>query len=133
MKKRILWISWILMYGICAGLSHITDPQGNQVWALPVLAALFFVPGVLLLIGALRCDDKKTLKLLRWISGLSIGLTVVLFVANVLSAFGGEVLGVVLHELLLFASVPMFCMGTWYVGLFIWCCIFFASLQKRVK
>lgn len=133
MKNRVLWIWWILMYGICAGLSHITDPQGNQVWALPVLAVLFFVPGVLLLIEALRGDDKKTLKLLRWISGLSVGLTVALFVANVLSALGGEGLGVVLHELLLFASVPMFCMGTWYVGLFFWCCIFFTTLQKPVK
>lgn len=133
MKKRILWILWLVMYGLCAGLAHISQRSGNQQWAIPALAALFFAPGGALLFEALRQGDQKTLRLLRWISAISVGLTVMLVLANVLSVFGSDTLGLVLHELLIFASVPMLCMGVWYVSLFLWCCIFFAALVGKRK
>jgi hypothetical protein len=133
MKKRILWGAWILLYGICAGLAHIPQREGNQLWAIPALAALFFVPGALLLFDALRRNDGQLLRALRWISGLSVGLTVVTLIANVLSALGGETLGWVLHEILIFVSVPMLCLGKWYLSMFLWCCIFFATLKKPAK
>lgn len=133
MKNRILWGLWILMYGICAGLGHVAEPAGNQLWAIPLLAALFFVPGALLLFDALRRQDRKQFCILRWISGLSVGLTVVTLIANVISALGGETLGVVLHEILIIVSVPMLCLGKWYLSMFLWCCIFFATLKKPVK
>lgn len=131
MKKRILWILWGVMYGICAGLAHITQRSGNQLWALPAMGGLFFVPGALLLIDGLRHREEKTLRLLRWVSGLSVGLTVIALIANVLSAFGGDVLGLVLNELLIFVSVPLFCLGNLLISLFVWCCIFFATLIKK--
>lgn len=133
MKKRLLWIFWILLYVLCAGLSHITKPAGNQVWAIPTMGALFFVPGVWLLIEGLRKKDAKLLKVLRWISGLAVALTVVAFVANVFSALGGDTLGIVMHEIFLFVSVPLFCLGNLYACLFVWCCIFFASGIKTTK
>lgn len=133
MKKWILWGSWILMYGICVGLSHIPAPTGNQLWVLPLLSVLFFVPGGVLLFDSLRSRDGKTLRLLRWISGLSVGLTVVTLIANVLSALGGDLLGVVLYEVLIFVSAPMITLGWWYVSIFLWCCIFFATLKKADK
>ena len=131
MKKRLLWISWLLAYGVCAGLSHITRPEGNQLWTIPLFGALFFVPPVLLLIDAMRKNEEKLLRTLRWLSGLSVGLTVVAFLVNLLSVFGGETLGIVLNEVLIFVSVPLFCFGNLYASTFCWCCIFFTTLLRK--
>lgn len=133
MKKTILWCSWVFFYAICAGLGYITDPADSQKPALLILALLFFVPGAILLIDALRAKDQKTLLRLRWISGLSLALTLVLLVANVMSALSSEAVGNVLYELLIFVSVPMICSQQWLLSLFLWACLLFATLLGRKK
>lgn len=131
MKKRILYITWGCLYALCAGLSHIPDPEGAQSVALTLLSLAFFVPGVILLIDALRTGDQKARLTLRWISGLSLGLTLLLLVANVFSVLGSETLGTVFYELLLFASVPMICSQYWVLSLFLWACLLFATLPAK--
>lgn len=133
MKKRILYITWGVLYALCAGLSHITQPGDIQSIALTLLSLVFFVPGVILLVDALRSGDRKTRLELRWISGVSLGLTLALLVANVFSVLGSEVLGTVLYELLIFASVPMVCSRHWVLSLFLWACLLFATLPVKKK
>lgn len=133
MKKPILYISWGVLYALCAGLGHITQPADVQGVAMTLLSLAFFLPGAILLIDALRSGDQKTRLTLRWISGLSLALTSVFLVANVASALGSETLGKVLHELLLFVSVPMFCSRYWVLSLFLWACLFFATLPLKKR
>ena len=131
MKKRILYISWGVLYALCAGLGHITQPSDVQSVALTLLSLVFFVPGAILLVDALRFGDPKTRKTLRWISGISLGLTLVLLVANVFSVLWSEAAGTVLYELLIFVSVPMVCSRHWVLSLFLWACLFFAALPAK--
>ena len=131
MKKRILYISWAVLYALCAGLGHVTQPTDTQSVALTLMSLVFFVPGAMLLVNALRSDDSKTRLELRWISGLSLVLTLVLLVLNFLSALWSEALGVALYELLIFVSVPMVCSQHWALSLFLWACLFFAVLPPR--
>ena len=133
MKKTILWCVWAFFYALCAGLGYIADPTDTQKLALLVMALIFFIPGLLLLIDALRKKDRKTLLQLRWISGLSLGLTLVLLVANVMSALASETVGNVLYEILIFVSVPMICSQQWLLSMFLWACLFFATLVGRKK
>ena len=133
MKKRILYIAWGILYALCAGLGHITQPTDAQSVALTLLSLVFFVPGAILLADALRSSDRKTLLVLRWISGASLGLTLLMLVANVFSVLGSEVLGAVLYELLIFVSVPMVCSQHWVLSLFLWACLFFATLPVKKK
>lgn len=133
MKKTILWCAWAFLYALCAGLGYITDPTDTQKLALLAMALIFFIPGLLLLIDALRIGDKKTLLQLRWISGISLGLTLVLLVANVMSALASEAVGNVLYEILIFVSVPMICSQQWLLSMFLWACLFFATLVGRKK
>lgn len=133
MKKRILYISWGVLYALCAGLGHVTQPTDVQSVALTLLSLVFFVPGAILLVDALRSGNQKTRKELRWISGISLTLTLVLLVLNFLSALWSEALGAVLYELLIFVSVPMVCSRHWVLSLFLWACLFFATLPPKKR
>lgn len=133
MKKLILWCIWVFLYALCAGLGYISDPSDSQKPALLIMALIFFIPGLLLLIDGLRSRDQKTLLQLRWISGLSLALTLVLLVANVMSALASEAVGNVLYEVLIFVSVPMICSQQWLLSLFLWACLLFATLPGRRK
>ena len=133
MKKKILYGSWICLYILCAGLGHIAQPEGAQALALTILGVLFFVPGFLLLADARRSADAKQLLQLRWISGLSLGLTLAAVLLNIVSALGSDVLGSVMYEILIFVSVPMICCRYWALSLFLWACILLAALPGKKK
>ena len=131
MKKIILYAVWLVLYGLCAALGHISQPAGAQAAAMLILSLLFFVPGILLLVDALRAGDRKGLALLRWICGASLGLTLVMLVVNILSALNSTTAGIVLHEILIFVSVPMVCSQHWLLSLFLWALLLFSTFWKK--
>lgn len=134
MKKWILYGIWGCLYIFCAALGYaVTQPSDLQIFALVTLSLLFFLPPMLLLVDARRQQDKKTLLTLRWISGLSLLLTLIFLVANVASALGSDAMGNALYELLILVSVPMICSQHWFLSLFLWACIFFATLSRKRK
>lgn len=132
-KKIILWSIWGILYVICVPFSYIAEPTKTQAIGLLLLGLIFFIPGAILLIDALRRGDKKVLLRLRWISGLSLVLTLIFLVANVFSALGSDSLGETLYGFLVLVSVPMLCCRQWAVSLLLWATIFFATLVKKPK
>ena len=134
MKKWILYGIWGCLYVLCAVSGFlVTDPSSRQQWALFLLSLLFFAPPALLLVDAYRFKEQKTFLLLRWISGLSLALTLVLLVTNLLSALGSEALGTAVYHILVLVSVPMICSQRWFFILFLWACVFFATLGQKKK
>lgn len=131
MKKIILYSVWAVFYVICACLGFISEPTQTQAAAMTVMAIIFFLPGAVLLIDALRKQDKKQLLLLRWISGLSLGLTLVMLIANFMSVYASQTAGNVLYALLNLVSVPMVCSQHYILSLFLWACILVCTLPKR--
>ena len=128
MKKRILYCLWGLFYIMCWLLGNITEPTASQSAALTVLSLVFFLPGLVLLVDAMRSGDKKNLFVLRLVSVLSLGLTLVLFIANILAVNASETLGNVLNQVLNFVSVPMFCSQHYVLSMFLWGCLLFATV-----
>ena len=131
MKKSSLMAVWGIFYIICAGLGFIPQPTGAVRVFLMVISVLFFVPPAILLFDALSSGDRKTVMLVRKLSAASLAVTLVLLIANFLSALGGDWLGGLLHVLLVVASAPMFCSNYWVLSLFLWAVLLVASLQKR--
>lgn len=127
MKKSSLFALWGVLYIICAGLGFIPSAEGSTRIFLLCIAVLFFVPPMLLLIDARRSGDRKTLRTLRLLSAVSLGGTLAMIAAGILSAFGSQVLGDVLHVLLVLISAPMLCSGYWAVSLFLWAVILVGS------
>lgn len=134
MKKKFLYGIWIFLYVLCAAAGFADREQTTlQQVASMILAGLFFVPPVVLLVDAFTQKDNTAKKTLRWISGLSLLLTLIFLVANVTSALAGEALGNVLHIFLVLVSVPMICSHQWFLSLLVWACIFFVTLGRKRK
>lgn len=130
MKKSSLMAVWGIFYIICAGLGFIPEPEGTVRIFLTVISVLFFVPPAILLYDAFSGRDRKTILLIRRLSALSLGVTLVLLIANFLAALTSEWLGTVLHVLLAICSAPMFCSNYWILSLFLWAVLLVSSMQK---
>ena len=132
MKRGILYGLWGFFWIISGLLGHNTDATGSQAVAITVVGLCTFVPGLLLLLDGFQ-NHRKTVLTVRWISLLSLVLTGVLFVLNILSATWSETAGAVLYELLIFLSAPMLCMPFYPVSMFLWACLLFGSFRKGKK
>ena len=97
MSKKTLLALWGGLFILCAGLGFIPGfsrnvSAGAQA-VLTVLSVAFFAPPAYLLYAAKKEKDAHTLKLVRGISLLSLGLTLLALVLNVLSAMGTVTMG----------------------------------------
>ena len=128
MKRNILFALWAFLFILCAGLGFIPEPEGILKTALTILSLLFFLPPAWLL----YLSDASDAKLIRNLSALSLGLSLVLLILNLLTALSSEFLGRVLHYTLVIVSSPMICSGHWAMSLFLWACLLIAS-RKQVK
>lgn len=129
MKKTALFALWGFLLILCAGLGFIPEPEGALKWLLRILGAACFVPGGMLLYRAVREKDKKILCLIRKVSLISLILTALLLVLNILSVMWSETVGTVLYGLLIIVSSPMVCCGSYALSLFLWACLLTVSLK----
>ena len=129
MNRKFLFTLWGVFFILCAGLGFIPEPTGVLRAALTAVSVAFFLPPAVLVYTAGKSADSHTLKLVRNLAALSLVLTLVLLVANVLCAMGSAWLGSVLNSLLIIVSAPMICSGYWVVSLFLWACLLIASLS----
>lgn len=126
MKKTILFPLWGVLFILCAGLGFIPEPAGITAVFLTLASIAFFIPPALLLISG----DRNTAALIRNLSLMSLGATLVTLILNFVFAFRSESLGNMLHGLLVVVSSPMICSGYWVLSLFLWSCLLMISLKK---
>ena len=129
MKNRFLYAFWGAMFILCALLGFIPEPSGVLRVLLTVLSILFFLPPAALVWKGRHEKDRMTLSLVRNLSIASLSLSAVLIIANFLTAFHSELLGDILHAVLVVVSSPMICSGHWAMSLFFWACLLIASAR----
>ena len=123
MKHSILYGLWGLLFSICAVLGFM--PEGRY----PLAALLFFLPPGVLLYRSGKSGDRACVKLVCALAALSLVLTLVLLIGNVLSVSASERAGTALYYLLVTVSTPMVCSGYWAGSLFLWACLLVAGLR----
>ena len=133
MKKSTLFALWSFLFVLCAGLGFIPNPEGFVTWLLALIGVAFFVPGGYLLYQAVQAKDQKTILLIRKISALSLILTLVFLVLNILSVLWSEVLGNILYGILVIVSSPMVCCGSYALSIFLWACLLIAGIKYGKK
>ena len=133
MNKFHLFTLWGGLFILCACLGFIPEPQGVLSVVMTALGILFFAPPGLLVYRSVREKDTPTLQLIRNLSALSLGLTLLLLLGNFLSVLGSEALGNVLYALLVVVSCPMVCTRYWVVSLFGWACLLMVCLTALKK
>lgn len=130
MKAKPIYALWAAAFILCAGLGFIPEPGENLQVVLTVLSLLFFLPPAVLLYGAAKKHDTHTLTLIRNLSALSLGLTLAALILNFLTALRSDLLGRILHYVLVIVSSPMICSGHWALSLFLWACLLMASFRQ---
>lgn len=130
LNKKILYLIWLCLYILCAGLGTITQRNIIGDIFLTALSLAFFIPGILLLYKGIRENDQKTLRTVRILSLCSLVLTLSLIVLNIVLVFAGEAVGQALNYLLILFSAPMFCCYLRGLSPFLWACLFISSFPR---
>ena len=133
MKKSTFFALWGFLWILCAFLGFIPEPEGVAKWLLRILGVGCFIPGGYLLYQAAKAKDRKTILLIRNISAISLGLTFLFLVLNILSVLWSETLGNLLYGILVVVSSPMICCGGYAVSIFLWACLLIASIKYGKK
>ena len=131
MNKKNWYILWGLLYAVCTGLSCVPNPEETVAGLAVTVALLFFMPPAVLLYRAIPRQQWGTVRLIRILSIASILLTFVVLVLNLLSVGLSDTMGLVLHAVLILVSVPMVCMQSWVVSLFLWAVLLMVTLKYR--
>ena len=121
MNKKSLFALWGVLFILTAVL--VFFPAG---WWSTAISVLFFLPPALLLYRG----DRNTAQLIRNLSALSLGVTLLVLILNFVLAVSSETLGNLLHIVLTIVSAPMMASGYWVLSLFLWACLLMASLKK---
>ena len=133
MKQSAFYILWAGLFGLCAALGFIPEPEGLLKWLLVAASVLFFLPPLWLYRTAVREKDFTALKLLRGLSIASLSVTVMVLIVNILSVFFSETVGKLLYSVLVVVSTPMICSQYWVLSLFLWACLMVASGRQLKK
>ena len=129
MKKAYLFALWGSLFTLCAVLGFIPAPGRALQILMTLLSVAFFIPGALLLHLANQHKDRNLALLVRNLAAASLGLTALLIIANIFTALSGQVLGDIMHSILVIVSSPMVCSGYWALSLFLWACLMFGAIK----
>ena len=128
MKKTVLFALWGGLFVISAALG-LADNTKAGLW----VSILFFLPPSLLLYDAGKAGDKSAVLLIRNLAALSLGLTLVLLILNVIFAVKSQAVGNFLHGILGVVSTPMLASGYWALSLFLWACLLMVGRKLAKK
>ena len=128
MKKTVLFALWGGLFVISAALG-LADNTKAGLW----VSILFFLPPSLLLYDADKAGDKSAVLLIRNLAALSLGLTLVLLILNVVFAVRSQAVGNFLHGILGVVSAPMLASGYWALSLFLWACLLMVGRKLARK
>lgn len=133
MRHKPLLLLWAILFGLCAALGFLPEPEGSLKTAFTAASIIHFLPPLAILYRAKQEKDMVSIRLIRNLACLSLLLTVLLLIGNFLSARAGETLGNLLYYMLIIISSPMICSGLWALSLFLWACLLMASLKLLKK
>ena len=132
MKKNTgLCILWVVLYCACVGFSFVSNRNlGGKIFLIG-LNLMFFVPPFVLAFRALKEENRKALKTLRWICISVLVLATVTLVLNIVAVKFSATVGLVMYILFAVLAPPLACANQWALSLFLWACVMMLTLQKR--
>ena len=133
MSNTVLYALWGGLYVLCAGLGFVTEPGATLRLLMILLSLGLFVPPLVLNHRSGKKKDRRTLMLVRNLSGLWLMLASILLVSNFLSVLASEAVGNVLHVLLVLVASPLVASDNWALTIFCWACVFFDAWTKMRK
>ena len=135
MKQKKLLRVWAGLFALCALMGFIPAATVARKTFLVFLALCFFIPPALLIYRAVNrpTRDKATLRLVRNLSLLSLGITTAVLILNFMSVMWSPAVGNGLYVLLVIVSSPMVCGQYWAMSLFGWACLMMVCMKYLRK
>ena len=130
-KEILSYCVWLCLYILCVGLGTIEEAAGIGKVLFILTGLIFFLPGVYLLHLGKREKNKKITLRVRIVAICSLSLTAIVFCANVIAVSADASVGRILYDMLNLVSAPMFCVRYWIISIFLWACLFSASLTNK--
>ena len=96
------------------GMEQPEKPEVDSITGLPPALCLYF---------ARKSSDQKEARLIRNLSALSLGLTLLGLLLAILTAPMGGSLASAVNLFLSIVSAPMYCGSSWAASLFFWACL----------
>ena len=128
-KTKTLWLFWGAAYVICAVCGFFPVAPGALFGLFILLSLGFFAPPALLIFEGVQNKNRKILQIIRNLSLISLGLTLVTIVLNFVSIQASDAWGLVLYWMLILVSTPMICSQVWVIGLFGWAMLLMTCLH----
>ena len=132
-NTKLIWCLWAVAYVICTVCAFFPVASGALTGLFLLLSLGFFVPPALLIFEGVQRKNRKILQIIRNLSLISLGLTLVLILLNFVAFQASQAWGMVLYWLLILVSTPMICSQVWVVGLFGWACLLMTCLKFLKK
>lgn len=132
-NTKHLWIIWAGAYVVCTVCAFFPVAAGALTGLFVLLSLGFFVPPAFLIYKAMQNKWPKVLRIVRNLSLLSLGLTLVMILLNFLSIQASQEWGLVLYWMLILVSTPMICSQVWVIGLFGWAVLLMTTLKYLKK
>ena len=131
MKTKQLYLYWLYLFIFCAAMGFIRERNPLVTALLTLLCLVFFVPGGMLMYHGIKKRDRKTVRNVMIISISSLVLTMVLFIANTLTALApnNDLLGRIFQAVLVVFSAPMMCAPYQFISMFLWACLLFTGIS----
>ena len=133
MKNKHWFMLWGGLYILCVLLGFIPSPEGFLKAVLIFVAAAFFVPGWVLLYFAHSRGQLDHARVIRTLSLISLGATLLFLILNFISGHASQAAGDMLYGFLVIFSSPMVCSQYWIASLFLWACLLMTSLSLLMK
>ena len=132
-NTKLLWIFWAVAYVICTVCAFFPVTPGALSGLFLLLSLGFFVPPAFLIYNAVQNKRRKNLQIIRNLSLISLGLTLVTILLNFVAFQASEAWGLVLYWMLILVSTPMICSQVWVIGLFGWAMLLMTCLNFLKK
>ena len=132
-NTKHLWIIWAVAYALCTVCAFFPVAPGALSGLFVLLSLGFFAPPAILIYKAVQNKWPKILRIIRNLSLISLGLTLMMILLNFLSIQASQEWGLVLYWILILVSTPMICSQVWVIGLFGWAMLLFTSLTYLKK
>ncbi len=130
---KVLYLLWAAMFVLTAVLGFlypsVEEPAGR--FPLQLATGAFFLPPWTILTKARLENATKHVHVVRNLAIVSLGSTVVLLCANMLSAGHGEALGNALQAALTIVSAPLVCSNFYLMPLFLWGTLMMGALSNH--
>ena len=117
-----------MLFALAIALSYLESLVSPLLGLMPAIK--LGLSNIVVMYALLFLRTRPALLLVRNLSIASLSLSVALIIANFLTVFRSQLLGDILHGILVVVSSPMICGGHWAMSLFFWACLLISSLKK---